>query len=69
MGIGSIGGGTQMIFGGSGGQDIFQKTTWILGGLFMAGSLILALMKSHQAEEFTFAPARVTVKQENSNSK
>ena len=46
MGLGSLGGGTQMLFGGSGGQDIFQKITWFLGAIFMFGSLILALMKS-----------------------
>ena len=46
MGLGGLGGGTQMLFGGSGGQDIFQKTTWVLGALFMIGSLVLALMKS-----------------------
>lgn len=63
MGIGSIGGGSQMLFGGSGGQDIFQKITWTLGGIFMASSLLLALMKSHQVQEFTFAPARATVEQ------
>ena len=65
MGIGSIGGGNQMIFGASGGQDIFQKATWVLGGLFMTGSLVLALMKSHQAQEITFAPARIAVEQQN----
>jgi preprotein translocase subunit SecG len=63
MGLGSIGGGTQMLFGGSGGQDVFQKITWILGGLFMAGSLLLALMKSHQAQQFTFGMPHVTVEQ------
>ncbi len=46
MGLGSLGGGTQMLFGGSGGQDIFQKVTWILGAIFMIGSLALALMKT-----------------------
>ena len=46
MGLGSLGGGTQMLFGGSGGQDIFQKITWILGAIFMIGSLVLALMKT-----------------------
>lgn len=45
MGLGSLGGGTQMLFGGSGGQDLFQKTTWIMVALFMGGSLILAMMK------------------------
>lgn len=44
MGLGSLGGGAQMLFGGSGGQDFFQKSTWILGVIFMAGSLILAMM-------------------------
>lgn len=46
MGLGNLGGGAQMLFGGSGGQDLFQKTTWVLGALFMLGSLTLALMKS-----------------------
>ncbi len=34
------------LFGGSGGQDIFQKATWVLGFLFLAGSLVLALMRN-----------------------
>lgn len=46
MGLGAFGGGAQTLFGGSGGQDIFQKITWVLGGLFMAGSLGLSIMKS-----------------------
>lgn len=45
IGLGSLGGGTQLLFGGSGGQDFFQKTTWVLGALFMAGSLFLAILK------------------------
>lgn len=48
MGIGNLGGGVQMLFGGSGGQDIFQKTTWALGALFMFGSLGLSIMKTHE---------------------
>lgn len=46
MGLGNLGGGTQMLFGGSGGQDLFQKLTWALGATFMAGSLALGIMKS-----------------------
>lgn len=46
LGLGYLGGSTQMLFGGSGGQDLFQKITWIMGGLFMVGSLVLAIMKS-----------------------
>jgi len=52
MGLGSFGGGSQMLFGGSGGQDIFQKITWVLGALFLGGSLLLALMKSTQSKSF-----------------
>lgn len=55
MGIGTFGGGSQMLFGGSGGQDIFQKITWGLGAIFMVGSLALALMKSNQAKQFAYA--------------
>lgn len=44
LGLGAIGGGAQMLFGGSGGQDIFQKITWTLGTFFMLGSLILFLL-------------------------
>jgi protein translocase SecG subunit len=48
MGLGNLGGGTQLLFGGSGGQDLFQKMTWILGAIFMFGSLGLAIMKTRQ---------------------
>ena len=48
MGIGAMGGSSQMLFGGSGGQDLFQKITWFLGVIFLFGSLSLALMKSSQ---------------------
>jgi preprotein translocase subunit SecG len=46
LGLGYLGGSTQMLFGGSGGQDLFQKITWAMGALFMTGSLVLALMKT-----------------------
>lgn len=48
IGIGGMGTGTQMLFGGSGGQELFQKMTWLLVALFMAGSLSLSLMRSKQ---------------------
>jgi protein translocase SecG subunit len=48
MGFGNMGGGNQMLFGGSGGQNIFQKITWVLAFLFMAGSLVLAIAKTKQ---------------------
>lgn len=46
MGIGSMGGGSQMLFGGSGGQDFFQKATWTMGTIFMGGSLLLSIWNS-----------------------
>ncbi|MFC1842835.1 preprotein translocase subunit SecG [Candidatus Dependentiae bacterium] len=46
LGLGAMGGGAQMLFGGSGGQDIFQKITWVLGAIFMFGSLLLFLLGS-----------------------
>lgn len=51
MGIIELGTSSQMLFGGSGGQDLFQKITWVCGGLFMVGSLILALMKSGSLQQ------------------
>ena len=49
-GIGFIGGQRQMIFGGSGGQEIFQKTTWILISFFMVSSLYIAILKARGAD-------------------
>lgn len=46
LGLGAMGGQTQMLFGGSGGQNIFQKATWILGITFMILSGCLSVMKS-----------------------
>lgn len=43
MGLGAVGSGAQAIFGGSGGQSLFQKITWGMGALFMGGSLLLSL--------------------------
>lgn len=51
LGLGSLGGGNQMLFGGTGGQDIFQKITWVLVALFLTGSLGLALYKNKTARE------------------
>ena len=51
MGLGSMGGGTQMLFGGSGGQDLFQKATWYLVALFLVGSMGLAVYKNKVAKQ------------------
>lgn len=54
MGLGGLGGGTQMLFGGSGGQDLFQKITWVLGAIFISGALMLSLMKSTEHKKFKY---------------
>ncbi len=46
MGLGSMGGGNQMLFGSSGGQDIFQTVTWVLCALLLLGSLSLSVLKN-----------------------
>lgn len=43
MGLGNVGGANQMLFGSSGGQDIFQKVTRILGVILLAGSFALSV--------------------------
>lgn len=48
MGLGAMGGSTQMLFGGSGGQELFQKITWTMGAIFMFGSLALTILKTQQ---------------------
>ncbi len=45
MGLGNTGGGNQAIFGSSGGQDLFQKITWIFLTLILIGSLVLSIGK------------------------
>lgn len=54
LGFGAIGGGAQMIFGGSGGQDLFQKITWVLGSIFIVGAMFLSLMKSSEHKKFKY---------------
>lgn len=54
MGLGGLGGGSQMLFGGSGGQDLFQKITWVLSAIFIALAIVLFFMRSGQQESFKY---------------
>jgi preprotein translocase subunit SecG len=54
-GFGGMASSTQMLFGGSGGQDVFQKATWFLGALFMLGSLSLAMVKTKKSQSLRYA--------------
>lgn len=47
LGVDSLSSGAQMLFGGSGGQDIIQKITWTMGAMFIALSLTLAVIKKN----------------------
>ncbi len=60
IGLGGLGGGSQALFGGSGGQDIFQKITWILVAIFLFGSLGLSLLKTFQRHSFKYATKQST---------
>lgn len=55
MGLGAIGGGSQMLFGGSGGQDLFQKMTWFLGAVFIFGSLGLSIFTAKEHNQSRYA--------------
>ena len=48
--LGNMGTANAKLFGGTGGQDFFQKATWVMGFLMMAGSLGLALMNRSAGE-------------------
>lgn len=41
--------GGQLIFGGSGGATFFEKFTWVLGALFIAGSLFFSLYQTKKS--------------------
>ena len=59
MGLGNMGGGNQALFGSSGGQDIFQKITWICCVLLLSGSLTLAILKGKYRSTSSYLPVKV----------
>ena len=63
LGLGGLGGGAQMIFGGGGGQDIFQKISWVLGSIFMIGALMLSLMKTTEHKKFKYITSKYLTQQ------
>ncbi len=62
MGLGSLGGSSQMLFGGSGGQEFFEKTTWILSAIFIVGALGLSVLKSRETRQTRLKGGVVTQK-------
>jgi preprotein translocase subunit SecG len=48
---GAFGGSAQTVFGGRGATDFLSRATMVLGGLFFAMSLVLALVSSHAATQ------------------
>ena len=61
MGLGSLGRSSQMLFGGSGGQDFFEKTTWIMGALFLGGALTLTIARTKYAESSRLSSYRAPI--------
>ncbi len=59
-GLMHLGGSSQLLFGGSGGQDLFQKITWTLGAIFMGGSLLLSLMKTKDFQKSRYFSGQST---------
>ncbi|MFH0898058.1 MAG: preprotein translocase subunit SecG, partial [bacterium] len=39
------------LFGGSGGREFFEKTTWILGAIFILGALGLSVLKTREISQ------------------
>ena len=58
MGLGALGGGAQTLFGGSGGQDLFQKITWVLGGIFISRGTSYGDIMSQAASRPTLPMSR-----------
>lgn len=62
MGLGNVGSGSQMLFGGSGGQDVLQNITWVCCGLLLCGSLVLAIARvKYPGSNFHRAPVSESV--------
>ena len=49
MGLSGLAREGQMLFGGSGGQNFFEKVTWAMGLTFMMGALALTLLGTREA--------------------
>ncbi|MBD3272833.1 preprotein translocase subunit SecG [Candidatus Dependentiae bacterium] len=68
MGLGGLGGGGQMLFGGSGGQDFFEKATWVMGALFIFGALGLTILKNKESTKSKLAGFVSTEQTKQSNN-
>lgn len=55
--LGGVGSTARVLFGGTGGQDLFQQITWWMVACLMGGSLILALLKNRQMNESRYLRA------------
>jgi protein translocase SecG subunit len=60
--LGMQGGAQAQAIFGSTGQDTFQKATWILGILFMLGSLGLAKYRTYLASKSEYVDANIVLK-------
>jgi len=58
LGLGSLGG-NQALFGGSGGQEFFERATWIMGAMFILGALGLTILKSRELRTSVLSGVKV----------
>jgi preprotein translocase subunit SecG len=63
MGLGGLGGGSQMLFGGSGGQEFFEKVTWTMITLFIVGALGITILKNKTTLSTRVSKSTVSFKQ------
>ncbi len=63
-GLNIFGNSSQVLFGGSGGQDILQKTTWVLGALFLTLSLTISLSRSYGVRKMRYINESVSTAQQ-----
>lgn len=61
MGLGSIGSGSQILFGGSGGRSFFEKVTWVMATLFILGALGLSMIKSKERQSSSLSGFKADV--------
>ena len=61
--------GSQVIFGGSSGATIFEKVTWILGSVFIIGSLLLVKYQPKENSDSVLKNYKVEKKANNHKDK
>jgi len=62
MGLGSLSRGTQAVFGGSGGANFFETSTWTMGAFFMGLALLLGFLYMKELDTSRIVPGEKEVR-------